>query len=341
LTKIAARTPAVTSMIFDAGDFPLRARDLVEGDIAWGYGPRRTTLDKILADAAVESGAELREGLTVDEYVFDGDRVVGIRGHDRSGTRADERATIVVGADGRHSGLARAVQAPTYRETPPLACYYFAYWDSVESEDFELYLRPDERRVVFSFKTEDHLFCIFVGFPIEEFREIRRDVERSVMKTIDMLPDFGARVRAGRRVGRFCGASDLPNFYRKPYGPGWALVGDAGLHKDPFLALGICDALRDVEFLAGAIGEGLAAKRPMQEALADYEKRRNEASAADYEENMAMARFEPPRAELLAIRAAVRDKPEEATRLMKARNGMIEPAEFFNPENLQRLSGGG
>jgi 2-polyprenyl-6-methoxyphenol hydroxylase-like FAD-dependent oxidoreductase len=148
-------------------------------------------------------------------------------------------------------------------------------------------------------------------------------------------------VRAGKREERFYGASDLPNFYRKPYGPGWALVDDTGLHKDPFLALGICDALRDVEFLASAIGDGLAGKLPMLEALARYETRRNNASALDYEENLAAAHFTPPPPELLAIRAAVRNRPEEATRLIKARQGMIDRDEFFSPQNVQRPLGSG
>ena len=339
LSRVAARTPAVTSMIFDVGDFPLLARNLVEDDVAWGYGPRRTTLDKILVDAAVESGAELREAFTVDEYVFDGDRVVGIRGHDWSGSRVEERSVIVVGADGRHSRLARAVRAMKYNETPALACYYFSYWSGVKSEDFELYVRPDRRRVIFSFRTERDLFSIFVGFPMEEFAEIRTNIERAFMAAIDLVPELAARVRSGVREERLYGASDLPNFYRKPFGPGWALVGDAGLHKDPYLALGICDALRDAELLAEAIARGLSAERPMEEALADYEMKRNEASGADYEENLAMARFTAPSPELVAIRAAVRRKPEEATRLMKAREGMIDPASFFNPENLPRLVG--
>ena len=144
---------------------------------------------------------------------------------------------------------------------------------------------------------------------------------------------------AGRREERFYGATDLPNFYRKPYGPGWALVGDAGVHKDPFMALGICDALRDVEYLAAAIGEGLGGMRPLDTALAEFESRRNAASAADYNANISEARFTPPRPEALALRAAIKDKPEEVTRLMKARAGMIDPATFFNPENMQRLLG--
>jgi flavin-dependent dehydrogenase len=192
---------------------------------------------------------------------------------------------------------------------------------------------------MFCFKTEENLFSITMGFPMEELPEFRRDIEAGVMRTIDLVDGLGERVRAGRRVERICGASDLPNFYRKPFGPGWALVGDAGVHKDPFLAIGICDAWRDAEFLSDAIAEGLAGTRPMQESLADYEKRRNEAMAADFDENLAMARFTPFDPQVLAIRAAVRHNPEQATRLIKARMGMIDPAEFYNPENLERLLG--
>jgi len=110
----------------------------------------------------------------------------------------------------------------------------------------------------------------------------------------------------------------VPNFYRKPFGPGWALAGDAGLHKDPCLALGICDALRDVEWLASAIADGLSGVRPMQAALAAYELRRNEASSRDYDDNITMARFTPFRPEVLGLRAAVRNQPQQATAFTKA-----------------------
>src|SRR5262249_39810844 len=130
-----------------------------------------------------------------------------------------------------------------------------------------------------------------------------------------------------------------PNFYRKPYGPGWALVGDAGLHKDPFQALGICDAFRDVALLADAISDGLASHSPMQQALADYASKRDQASAADYDQNIAEPRFPPVPAPALALRAAVRNRPEDATLMVKARNVMIDPSVFFNPQNLQRILG--
>ena len=339
LDRIAASAPGVSTMVFDAGDFPLRGENLIEDGVAWGYGPRRATLDKILIDAAIASGVEFRERFSVSQYRFDDGRVVGVRGRDATGRDVDERATITVGADGRHSTLARAVQAPIYDEEPTILCYYFSYWSDVEAESFELYTRTPNRRVIFSFRTEGGLYAVFVGLPIEEMPEARRDIEGTFFRALELAPDFAARVRAGRREERFYGATDLPNFYRKPFGPGWALVGDAGAHKDPFMALGICDAFRDVEFLAAAIRDGLSGVRPMDDALGGYESRRNAASAADYKSNIAEARFTPPRPEVFALRAAVRDRPEEVTQLFKARVGMIDPASFFNPANLQRLLG--
>ena len=86
LDKVAERTPAITTMLFDAGDFPLVAHNLVEDDVAWGYGPRRTTLDTILVDAAAESGAEVRQGFNVFEYIIENGTVVGIHGRTQSGS---------------------------------------------------------------------------------------------------------------------------------------------------------------------------------------------------------------------------------------------------------------
>ena len=122
---MAAVCPAVSEQLVDLGDFPLVSHDIVQDGVAWGYGPRRRLLDKILVDAAIESGAEVREGVTVDEYLFDGDAVTGIRGRSANGGAVEEKATITVGADGRNSRLARAVHAPVYEAEPAVTCYYF------------------------------------------------------------------------------------------------------------------------------------------------------------------------------------------------------------------------
>ena len=200
LGHVAARTPAVASAIVDFGDFPLLIREIVEDDLPWAYGPRRTTLDKILVDAAAASGAEVRDGFHVDEYIVDGGAVVGVRGRGADGRQVEERATITIGADGRNSRLARFVSAQTYNEVPPILCYYFSYWQDVEAENFEMYVRGEQRRIIFSFRTEDDLFAVFVGFPADEFPQIRGDIEGTFMRVLDAIPGFGERIRAGRRA---------------------------------------------------------------------------------------------------------------------------------------------
>jgi flavin-dependent dehydrogenase len=129
----------------------------------------------------------------------------------------------------------------------------------------------------------------------------------------------------------------MPNFFRQAAGPGWALVGDAGCHKDPFLALGICDALRDAELLADAAHSGLSETMPLDQALMDYAVRRDEAAMPGYRENLHMAQLAPVPADVLRLRRSLRDSPEDATRFTLATHGRIPREEFFNPANLERV----
>ncbi|MEW5957452.1 MAG: NAD(P)/FAD-dependent oxidoreductase [Chloroflexota bacterium] len=335
---LASGCPPVSKMILDMGPFPLAGEDLVVDGVAMGCGPRRKVLDKILVDAAVAAGVELREQFSVEEFTNDGDRMTGIRGRDtRGGGKTLEHGRIIIGADGRNSQLARTVQSPVYEAAPTLLCYYFSYWSGAPCDALEVYVR--NQRVILAFPTHDEMTAIFIGWPVEEFQQVRSDIEGNFMEVLARVPNLVERVKAGRREERFYGSADLPNFFRKPFGPGWALVGDAGHHKDPYLALGIADALRDAELLANAIHEGLGGIRPMDEALADYEKQRNELAMADYHENLARARFTPPPPEVLQLLAALQrnQDQQDISRFLMARSAMIAPEAFFNPENLGRI----
>jgi 2-polyprenyl-6-methoxyphenol hydroxylase-like FAD-dependent oxidoreductase len=334
---VSTGCPPVTSTIWDADDFPLVGRDLLVDGVAMGYGPRREALDKVLVDAAIEAGAELREGFVVEDFATDGERINGIRGRDkRGGEVVTEQARVTIGADGRNSRLARAVRAPVYEATPALTCWYFSYWDDVpDSDGLEIYIR--QRNIIFAFPTSHALFAVFIAWPIEEFHTVRSDIEGHFMAILSRVPALAERVRSGRRAERFYGTADLPNFFRRAHGPGWALVGDAGCHKDPYLALGVCDALRDAELLADAVDEGLSGKRPLDETLTDYERRRNEATLPEYQQNLQLARFQPPPAELLQPRAALHGDQASTNRFFMAREGMIPREAFFNPENLKQI----
>jgi len=333
---VSTGCPPVTSNVVDLGDFPLTGRRLIVDGVALGYGPRRSSLDKTLVDAAVEAGVELRQGFSVEDVVVEGDRVVGIRGRARTGgARVTERARVTIGADGRHSRVAAAVGAPVYDAVPAVACWYFSYWSGVAIDGLEIRARRD--KVIFAFPTNDGLVAIFAGWPIDLLPKVRANVDAHFAAAFDEIPGLAERVRCGRRESRYFGATDLPNFFRKPFGPGWALAGDAGCHKDPYLALGICDAFRDVEWLADAIDTGLSGRGDLLGALEEYETRRNDAARQDYWQNLNAARFVPPPAEVYRIRAAIRGDEEATRQFFLAHEGMIPRESFFNPENLERL----
>jgi 2-polyprenyl-6-methoxyphenol hydroxylase-like FAD-dependent oxidoreductase len=293
-------------------------------------------LDAILIEAAIAAGTEFRDGFSVDEYTFNGSSVTGIRGRShKSGAHMTEQARITVGADGRHSSLARAVGAAVYEEIPSLACWYFSYWSGTGIDGLEMYLR--DRTLIFAHPTHDGLTAVFIGWEISQFLRVRRNIAASFISVLDQVPELEWRIRSGRQEERFYGTADVPNFFRKPYGPGWALVGDAGNHKDPCRALGICDAFRDAELLGSAIDQGLGGRQRLLDAMAGYEQQRNAASMELYHQNAYQAQFKPAPEDLLAFRAAVRGNQEETNRFFLAQEGMIMPEEFFNPDNLQRL----
>src|SRR5512132_276313 len=106
---VATGCPPIDTYTFDFGPLTLSGSPRPIDGVSVAYCPRRTVLDKLLVDAAVEAGAELREGFTVEEVLTSGGAVTGIRGHGRNGASVTERARIVIGADGRHSLVAKAV----------------------------------------------------------------------------------------------------------------------------------------------------------------------------------------------------------------------------------------
>jgi flavin-dependent dehydrogenase len=335
---LATNCPPVTSMTLDYGDFPLSAQDLVLDGLPLGLGPRRAVLDQVLVNAAVEAGAELREGFPVDEFLAEDGRITGVRGRMReTGASVSEQARLTIGADGRHSHLARKVVAATYSDTPPLTFWYFSYWADVPAAGLDLAVRGDAGLI--AFPTNDGLVGILIGWAAKHLKAVRGDIEGSFMAVVDAVEGLAERVRGGRRVERFLGATDLPNFLRTPVGSGWALVGDAGCHKDPFMALGICDAFRDAQLLADAVDDGLTGRQPMDEALAGYHRQRDAATMPDYEINLRAASFEPAQRDHARLRTALRGNEADTAQFLMATMGMIPPESFFQLANIRRILG--
>lgn len=338
LDRLAATgCPPIHTYAFDFGPFTLSgAPGTLDAPVA--YCPRRTVLDKMLVNAAVEAGAEVREGFIVDEVVVDDGRVLGIRGRSKDGHVVEEHADVVVGADGRHSLIAEAVQPHQYNEKPPLMSAYYSYWSGLPMEGrFETYIRPN--RGCAAVETNDGLTIVIAGWPYAEFEVNKHDVEGNYVKTLDLAPAFAERVRKARRETRFAGAA-LSNFFRKPYGPGWALVGDAGYNKDPITAQGITDAFTDAESLASALDDVFTGQMVFEKAMDGHQRRRDEHVLPMYEFTCQLATMAPPPVELQQLFGAISGNQEHMDSFVQMNAGTISPAQFFAPDNVGRMMGG-
>ena len=337
LDKIkASNCPPTTQIKFDVGPFALVGTPPPAGDNAEAYAPRRRVLDQILVNAAVEAGAELREGFSVEALTSDGLSVTGIRGRGANGQIVTERARIVVGADGARSFVARIVQAPVYFDRGMLTCNYYTYWSGVPLEGVELYSRPG--RMIVVDKTNDGLTLVVVVWPKGQFDRIRSDIEGEFMRALgESVPTLAERLNGGRREERFSGTGFLPNFLRKPYGAGWALVGDAGYHKDPLTAQGITNSFSHAEILAQALDDGFTGRRQMADALADYERKRNEEVLPMFEHTCQLAKLEPPPSEMVQLLNALRVNREETGRFLGTITGTVSIPEFFSPGHINRV----
>src|SRR5262245_31588198 len=330
---IATNCPPIHAYVFDFGSFQFVGSPGTASEPV-SYSPRRTVLDKLLVDAAAESGVEVREGFAVEEVLIEDGQVSGIRGKSSSGP-VTERARVVIGADGLHSFIAKTVKPESYQEKSALLAGYYTYWSGLPMNGrFEAYDRGD--RSWAAWPTNDGLTLLIVGWPFAEFETNKADVERHYLAALERAPEFAARVRKAKREERFYGMS-VPNYFRKPYGAGWALVGDAGYNKDFITAQGISDAFRDAELCANAVHESLSGARAFDAAMETYRATRDQHVMPMYEFTCQFASFQPPPPERIELFGAILGNQEAMNGFAQVIAGVTSPAVFFSEENVGKI----
>jgi 2-polyprenyl-6-methoxyphenol hydroxylase-like FAD-dependent oxidoreductase len=322
LGRLRARGCApIRQITFDPGPVQVNGIGSAVGGMGDTYCPRRTILDALLAEAAAQAGADLIERFTVDDVLWSDGQAAGVRGHHPGSAGSSLRAAVVVGADGAHSGIARKVGARTYREHPPLTAVYYSYWSGIGGLGASFHARPG--RLILVWPTNDDLTCIYVAWPRQDFHQVRRDIPGHFHAALELVPGLREAAASGRREARFTGTGDLPNYYRASAGPGWALAGDAGHHKDPCTGMGISDAFLAADLLADAIHHALAGHQPMDQALASYQRQRDTQTANGYALTLSTARLAPLTPRLEALCRAAASQPGIARHIFGVLGGSI------------------
>jgi 2-polyprenyl-6-methoxyphenol hydroxylase-like FAD-dependent oxidoreductase len=332
----ASGCPAIRTYTFDFGPFTIAGSPRAHDGVDVAYCPRRTVLDTMLVRAAAAAGAEVREGFAVEEILVDDGAVVGVRGKHPGGATVTEHAKVVIGADGRNSSVAKAVHPEQYNEKPAVTPAFYSYWSGVGSSGFEVTI--GDGCGMAAFPTHDDLTLVIVALPQEAFDAARGDVEGTFLRTVDLVPELGERVRSGERQERFHAASDLAGWFRKPYGPGWALVGDAGYHLHPVTAMGITDAFMDAERLADALDAVFSDRDAYDDAMGAYQSARDEHVMPMYEMTFDFAQVDqPPPPEMQHLLGAVAGNRQAMDDFVSVQAGTLPIPEFFSPDNIGRI----
>jgi flavin-dependent dehydrogenase len=300
----ATGAPAVRDVLFRLGGGQDVRRIKRRAGVDHLVAPRRHALDAVLQDAAVRAGATLRTGVTVTGVRRRADgRVVGVDGRGPGGEPVTVEADIVIGADGVRSRMAGWLGAEVLHSSPSGTGTFYTYVADVPLETegvaYEFHVARDAFAGIFP--TNDGVACVWLGAPTRTLGMLHSPGPERVDGLLAAItaasPSLGARVRAGQVLAPVRGRADLPNVVRRPVGRllpegsggsgrsgrsgrssgGWALVGDAGYHRDPVTGHGITDAFRDAELLAGAVGTALRDPECEQEALTGYHVRRDAA----------------------------------------------------------------
>lgn len=330
----ATGCPPIDTYAFDFGPVTISGRPGTSASPV-AYCPRRTVLDHVLVEGAAEAGAEVWEGFGVDEVLIDDGVVRGIRGSGQGGAEVTVRAGVVIGADGLKSFVARSVGAEQYNERPRQLCGYYGYWSDLPMDGrFEVYARED--RGFAAAPTNDGLTLVVGGWPYTQFDAHRSDIQGSYLAMFDRAPAFAERLAGATLETRVVGTA-VPNFFRKPFGPGWALVGDAGYNKDFITAQGISDAFRDAELCASAIDDALDGRRTYDEAMGDYQATRDAHVLPMYELTLQLASMEEPTPEMQQLIGAMHGNQDAMDGFARVNAGVTSPAEFFAPENVERI----
>lgn len=282
---VAAGTPPIRRTVMGYGGreeiVPIKPKYGVEAL----YAPRRTLLDRVLVDAACRAGADARFSCAVRALCRDGDRVTGIVARDRAGATFKATAPITIGADGMKSLVARAADSGACRWGRHAGGFLAAWYDGVEADGYQwLYGHaPDgSGRSAGIIPTNDGQVCAWVGMPGPLFRTRRPEDHFAELMAL-VAPEWVGPLAAGERLGPVRGFPGVPGYLRQAWGPGWALVGDAGCFKDPMSTHGMTEAFRDAELLARAVIAGAADPPSLETHLAGYERTRDELTLPIFE----------------------------------------------------------
>jgi len=290
---------------------------------------RRVVLDEAIVKTALAAGAVGRFDERVVDLIGSGtgeDPVSGVVLE--SGERIQAR--WVFGADGRGSTVAGRLGIEKERRQQGEISFLFGYWAGVPDDGYGT-LDIQGEHILSRWAVEDGLHLLVVAGDAEMTRGDRRERTRRYLEGLRHFPETlpGDQLDRGEMISEVVVAPEslMRGFFRKPTGPGWALLGDSAHFKHPGTAQGICDAVEQAIYIT----DHLSGAEPSLDGYAEWIDRR---AKEHYDWSFSWGRFPRPESENLFRGWA--SEADAAQDLRDSFSRQVEPSQVMSPERLAR-----
>jgi flavin-dependent dehydrogenase len=301
----------------------------------FSLSPRRDVLDSALLAHATKAGAQFEQRTRVESLVSEGGRVVGAVLQTAGGDRREVRARVVVGADGKSSRVAEWVGATKYDAVPAMRPVYYGYFNGIEPRPepaVEMMFGNDQ--IGFLFPMRDGEDCLAIELQPKDFDEFRSDHVAAFTARANLLPEMARRMQNAKLEGKLIGSKGIENYFRKPFGPGWALAGDAGYLKDPSTGLGITDAFEQSFMLAESLGAWFDGA-DWEQTMSSFQQKRDQTMKPMYDMTLEFTRMQDITPAEQAILRSIFISPVSTRAVAYA---MLAQLETLSPSVYQRAS---
>ena len=304
--------------------------------LPYGYNIQRKKLDPMVRNLALSTpGVDYLPGYSVRQLIRQERRIAGVTVKERGGQTYSIQARLVVGADGRHSAVAKLAQLKT-KITSNIRFAYLAYYrnlplDSGTTTRF-WFLQPE---VAYALPNDEGLTLLVCFLPKDKLTEFKQDIEGNFERFFERLP-HAPPLRQAERVSEVMGILDMPNTSRPAVSSGLALVGDAALASDPLWGVGCSWALESAAWLVDHTAEALRQGGDLERALKRYKKKHRVMIRGHHfiiSSFSKRPKFNP--IEVLFTKAAVKD-PVMARNLHAIGARLIKVREFFTVATFAR-----
>ncbi len=309
------------------------------GPRPYSFALPRTSFDTILVAAAARAGVQVREGVMVDDLVWEGRAVAGVVARSNDGTRERCLARVTVGADGLRSVVARRLGL--IRRSPPQRVAFTAHVAGVAGVDDLGELHVSERGYVGLGPVGEGITTVALVLPVWAMRESGRDYRTDFFTELERFPGLAGRFDPRRLVRGVLATGPFAQWSRSPAAPGGGalLVGDAADFFDPFTGQGIHTALRGAELAAETLIPALAGADAQvgRPALQAYARARRRAFLGKWllERLIGVGVGWPALTERVVRRLARR--PGLADLLVSATGNVVPARQVFVPSVLAQL----